>query len=286
MSQAEQDSSPYTGLVNLCYQLRHEKESVSTALMAKGEVVLNLENQVIQLKMQLSDLTSSHRAQLDEIRSEEMKLQDERLILTQKLSELEDRYRKLETRENQAREQADQFEEMIRSLKEQKKHSQTTSSSHALAEMDVKMNKLDVENKRLKKELNTFKVLYKNALKSKRSNDSTEPEGESVKRICDETREPRYMLSASDSLLREFETIMGWSLVKEQATGAIDLVCNSNNEVVVRLFVREDGQVEILGDENDDSPSSTFLRTFNSIPGYVAKKTLEELTKRVIRDIQ
>jgi len=288
MSQSDDTSSPYVELVNLCYQLRHEKESISTALTAKEEVARNLEGQVSILKKQLSESASLHRSELEACLSDKMSLQDERLLLTQKLYDLEERYRRLETKEIQVREQADQFEEMIRLLKAQHKPgADSSNSAHAMVEKDLRIIKLEIENKRLVTEMSTLQILYKKAVQSKATVVSESPDMSSQpsKRPREDLEVPKYTLSSSESLLREFETVIGWSIVKENDSGKIDLVCNSNQDIVIRLICR-DNRIEVLLDNASDDPSSTttFLRTFNSVPGYVAKKTLEELTKRVIRD--
>jgi hypothetical protein len=271
----KEEASPYTDLVNLCYQLRHEKESISSSLTAKDEIILNLEAQLTSLKQQFSTTESSYRSKLDELVSDNLRLETDRSSLTHQLHELDEKCRKLETKEIQAREQADQFEDMVRILKQKSEHS--TLSSTSASSYDVKIHRLESENRKLKKEISTLKFLNEKTTETKKS----ETVDEEVKRIrLEASSPPTYTLSSSDSLLREFETIVGWSILKENETGKIDLVCNGNKELVIRLVCRN-GLIEVLDDE--DCPAVTFLRAFNSVPGYIAKKTLGELSLRVSR---
>lgn len=279
MPDIEDGSSPYVDLVNLCYQLRHEKESVSSTVAAKDEIIHNLETQLSSLKQQLATSNSSYRSQIDDLVSDKLSLENDRSSLTHQLLQLDEKVRKLETKEIQAREQADQFEDMVRILKEKSEF--RDPSSAATSNDVVKINRLESDNTRLKKEISTLKFLYNEATDKQKSPSPEMTENQVTKRLREEERPPTYTLSSCDSLLREFETIIGWSILKENETGKIDLVCNSNNELVIRL-VHRNGLIEVSDDL--ECPAVTFLRAFNSVPGYVAKKTLEDLTRRIIRD--
>jgi hypothetical protein len=92
---------------------------------------------------------------------------------------------------------------------------------------------------------------------------------------------PTYTLSSSDSLLREFEQIIGWTIIKSE--DIVSLVCNSNESIVVKLRRSgdDDGCYELLENGYDES-ILTFMKTFNSIPGLIGKLTINEVTRMVM----
>ena len=282
MASADDSSSPYLGLVNLCYQLRHEKEELSTAYFAKNELLHDLETRVKTLEKQHSSQLSEKSSRIELLLTEKVELEEKCAKLNFEFSKLSDRYRKLESKEIQSRERADQLEDMVRILKQQVSNKTSVlPSAQSLVEKDIRIRNLENANKKLLRQLETAKIL--NEKTSQSIGESTSPR----KRARQEPVAPTYTLSSSDSLLREYETIMGWSILKENDSGKIDLICNSNEELVIRLSksVDSENEFQVLSEEEDpSSPAITFLKTFNSIPGYMAKRILEELSKRVYRE--
>jgi chromosome segregation ATPase len=105
MQNDDKASSPYQGLTNLCYQLRHENSLLEEALRKKTDLLATYEVEITTLKRRLTESESRKTSQNELNLSERINIDNDRLRLMAEVSGLESRLRASESLTRQQEEE-------------------------------------------------------------------------------------------------------------------------------------------------------------------------------------
>lgn len=105
MQNDDKASSPYQGLTNLCYQLRHENSLIEEALRKKTDLLATYELEITTLKRRLTESESRKTSQNEHNLSERINIDNDRLRLMAEVSGLESRLRASESLSRQQEEE-------------------------------------------------------------------------------------------------------------------------------------------------------------------------------------
>lgn len=238
------DTSPYASLVNLCYQLRHENEELMSSVRLKSEYISKREEEIEGLKSRLTETVENFNKENEETLAERVSVGNDRLDLMRENARLESNARANELRVSQLEAELsnsrDQTEILLNQLEASRANTPRVHED-SLTEIE----NLRAENGRLRKEIEAQKhmdavILRKTEEASKRA------------RLSEERRtptQPVYVMSAEDSLLRLFESLVGISMVhsddtvtlvsKKDSSKILKMRTNSINESSVQKFLHQ-----------------------------------------------
>ena len=269
--------SPYSTLVNLCYQLRHENEELLETVSAKSSLVEVYEKEVKLLKTRIQELEEKHRSDTDHSLTEHMDLSNERLRFMQDNMRLDSRNRELETRVKTLESQLESRNEQVEILLNQL---DSPPQGNKVVELAVgpPTSQLERDNARLRRSFEEVSALVA-AINNKRPRREKVPE-ETVRRSS--TPEPVLQVSQDDSLLRLMERMVGFSIVRSE--NSVTLVSDSGVTARFRLDP-SNNEISLLSSEGIDAASLAVLKTYNSIPGFLAKLNLMDLTRKTLENV-
>jgi hypothetical protein len=287
-------SSPYISLVNMCYQLRHENEELLETVAAKSSQIETCEKEIRILKDRLKEVEEEHRGKSEESLSERMDLGNERLGLMKENMRLESHSRSLETRvrslEAELESRNEQVEILLNQLQISNRGSTSTTPQSETVDHDtgngnkensgpLSVRELNEENDRLRKQLEFLSAFVIKSSSRKRARETIDLDTAPPMSNTRATPEPVLVISEDSSLLRLFERLVGYNIVRSDNT--VTLVSES---VSVRLRIEQDNQVSLISEEGIDEASLAVLKSFDSVPGLLAKLTLLDLTTRVFHN--
>jgi hypothetical protein len=263
------DHSPYVSLVNFCYQLRHENEELLETVALKSDLISACEKEINVLNARINELEAEKSTDSEKSLAERMDVSSDRYSLMQANIKTENQLREVETRariaESQLESTREQVEILLTQLDESRKQTPETTAAVPTA------SALEEENKRLRNQLETAAfILAENQRKNKRRRLSEE-EGRQTPSAT-----TLVTVSSDDSLLRKFEELVGYNIVK--ADGIVTLVSQIAPKLTVRIRVGTDKKVHLLSTEGIDSDELNFFETSNSIPGLLARLTIKSLS--------
>jgi hypothetical protein len=267
-------SSPYPLLVNLCYQLRHENEELMETVSWKSSLVDEYENEVRLLKSRIQELEDKHRSEAEHSLTEHMDLSNERLRFMEENMRLDSRNRELETRVKTLESQLESRNEQVEILLNQL---ESPPQENNIVEMATgpPTSQLERDNARLRRNFEEVCALVA-AINNKRPRREEVPD-ETFRRGA--TPEPVLQISQDDSLLRLMERMVGFSIVRSEKS--VTLVSDSGTTVRFRLDP-SNNEISLLSSEGIDAGSLAVLKSYNSIPGFLAKLNLMDLTRKTL----
>jgi hypothetical protein len=281
MSSKNQES-PYLTLSTLCYKLRSENEDLLETVTLKSELVASCEKEISLLRARISELEEKMTIESEKSIAERMEIGDHRLSLMQQSSRIESQLRDSETRCRSLQEQlsaaTEQVEILLTQL-EESKHTTPTVAPSSVPDIDSEqiISELRAENARMAKELENAQFIQAELeSRSKRQRVDEDLNASFVSNAAADLL-PSFTISAEDSLLRLFESLVGFSIVR--AEDVVTLVSNSSADTKVRLRVQKEGAVSLIGADNVDESALAVLKSFNSVSGMLSKITLAELTR-------
>ena len=265
-------NSPYVSLVNFCYQLRHENEELIEAVNLKSGLVEACEKEIHLLKERIVELENAKATESEEALSDRLQVSSDRYVLMERNMRLETQLREYEVRSKSVEAQFSIAQEQIALLQSSPRHS---SFETVVQEHSQPISTLKGENERLRKQLETASFI----LTSKRRRVGAPSKQESPSA----PKETVLHVSSDDSLLRVYEKLVGYSIVKSEKT--VTLVSNLDENMTVRLRLGETNEdsISVLSSEGIDEASLAVLRAFNSVPGLLSKLTLSTLASSVFK---
>ena len=273
----QSSASPQITLSTLCYKLRSENEDLIETVSLKTGLVESCEKEISVLKQRLSELESKMNSESEQSIAEKMDIGNERLTLMQENSRMDSRLRQSESRCESLQDQLAVAHDKVEILLAQL---QRATESHASTEAllvpqpDASVTQLVSENARLQKELETMNFIH-SELDSRSKRLRVEDDlNASIVSVTDSVADllPTFTISSEDSLLRLFESLVGFSIVK--AGNVVTLVSQSRPDVVVRLTMGDDGVPTLLGSENVSESALSEFSSNKSISSLLAKITL------------
>ena len=285
------ESSPYFGLVNLCYQLRHENEELLETEARKSELVHACEKEIEILKTQLSQLDAEFSNENEESLAEKISMGNDRLILMQENSRMETDMRSAHLKIQQLQYELAATRDQVDILRQRVELASVVADVAPVSwrdEDEERIKKLQVENKRLRDELETTQFIHDQINSKKRRTEIFEDVAKEcvmastvspVQSTAVPAVEPTYIMSADSSLLRIYESIIGYSMVKTD--DIVTLIPNWGSERRIKFKLFDNGNLELVLEEVDES-ALAILRTFNSVPGFIAKTTLVHMFEKII----
>ena len=294
--------SPYGTLVNMCYQLRHENEELIEAMSLKSGLVETCEREIEMLKRRISTLEAAHSSENEQALSDKIDMGNDRLILIQEstrmdrtIREADLRIQQLESELSATREQVEillnQAEiEGVNDDEEAEFHEEATEPVNEAHEKLVAQLRSEVS--RLKTELENSHYIHRELesrvevhRKRPRTHSDSSPRSyapPAVHSVVAEKPAPTFVMSAEDSLLRTFESLVGYSIVK--ADDVVTLVSSRKPEIRVSFKLMESGEVGLIAPKEDqlDESAVAILTVFNSVPGFLAKIVLSQISRDIV----
>lgn len=268
-------NSSYESLIKLCYQLRHENEELMEAVNLKSVYGDTCGREIDSLREKLRAFMEKRSTETEKNLSEHMQLSEDRLRLMKENGLMEERLRESESRLHAVTAELGIVREEVEILLTQINESSKTPSviSSPPAEDSLSRKKLEEENDRLKKELETAQFLLANSENAKR---------QKIQPPSPTTPTASVTMSSEDSLLRLFESIVGYSVVKANNSNILTLVSHTDRKTCMKFVVSESNpnEVSLASSESIDESALGVLNAFNSIPSFIAKCTLVDVTKR------
>ena len=265
--------SPYVSLVNYCYQLRHENEELLEAMNLKSGLVEACEKEISLLKERLRELETKQTTESEQALADRMEISSDRYVMMDRNMRLESQVREQEVRINSLETQLEISKEQIATL-----HSLTNMQPPPSGEQLPVAGRLEEENERLRKQLETASYIM-SAKRKKLSTESVPPSAQTSP-----AKEPSILqVSSDDSLLRLYERLAGYSIVRSDKT--VTMVSNLDENTVVRFRVDND-DISVLASEGIEEQALAVLKTFDSVPGLLAKLTLSCLSKSLFSSNQ
>lgn len=285
------ESSPYVGLVNLCYQLRHENEELLDTVARKSELVHACEKEIEILKNQLSQVDAKFSNENEESLAEKISMGNDRLILMQENSRMENDMRSAHLKIQQLKYELAATRDQVDILRHQVDSASVVAAVAPVSRADgdeERIKHLQVENKRLRDELETTQFIHDQINSKKRRTEMFEDVAmeyvmastvSPVQSTVVPAVEPTYIMSAESSLLRIYESIIGYSMVKTD--DIVTLIPNWDSERRIKFKLLDNANLELVSEEVDES-ALAILKTFNSVPGFIAKTTLVQMFEKII----
>lgn len=247
------ENTPYLGLVSLCYQLRHENEQLRKTVAAKSEAISACEREMqsFRRKRTFQD-DSSHLEKL-------IQVETERLSLMQENSRLRNAQFNAPTHVSQVDALAHVDAPVHAPLPVHDSHEDTSERISRLMD-EVKTCHF------IQKELE--RKLHEKLPPPEQPPLHVEPAG------------PVFETSSSDSLLRVYEEIMGWSLV---CTGSsVQLVPMDSTLATIRLERSPEGILTLLDNLGYDPEAVSALKLTRSIPSFMAKTLINSDLRKLL----
>ena len=264
-------------LSTLGYKLRSENEDLIETVSLKTGLVESCEKEISVLKQRLSELESKMNSESEQSIAEKMDIGNERLTLMQENSRMDSRLRQSESRCESLQDQLAAANDKVEILLAQLQcATEAHSGSVALLvpEPDAAVSELLSENARLRKELETINFIHSELDSRSKRLRVEEDLNASIVSVAESVADllPTFTISSEDSLLRLFESLVGFSIVK--AGNVVTLVSQSRPEIVLRLTIGDAGAVTFLDSANVSESALTEFSSKNSISSLLAKITL------------
>lgn len=234
--------SPYIGLVNLCYQLRSENEMLTKTVALKSAEIEACKAQIELFKQRTANDTSEEHLE------KQIKLENERLELMQQNYQLQNELSNKNSRPDTTREDR-VFDQIVR--------------TEAAIVLPIESAKCGASCKRLRSEIETFEYIQKQLERKLEE----KLDKEMIQR--DETETPQVktiIMSGDDSLLRTYESIMGWNIV--QVGNEVQLISDFSPDGSSIRFARDSETLSLVGEV--DPEALAVLKLTQSIPSFMA----------------
>lgn len=251
-------SSSYESLVNLCYQLRHENQELMEAVNLKSVFGDTCEREIASLRERLRGLSENRSKETEESLEERMQLSEDRLRLLKEKGEMDQKLRESEIKVSVLTSELSSSREQVEILLNQLNES--LGGTKPAMVVEASSQKLMEENQRLKRELENCQFLL-----AKITPTTTPPSPSS-----------NVVMSSQDSLLRLFESIVGYSAVR--SGDILTLVSHlSDGRTKFRFRISSDNVVLLQSDSSSSDQIEDLKPSFTSIPAFLAENTLREI---------